>query len=217
MTEGMGGPEAPGIGTTKSREGGERRERLFVGVPLPEGLLPLVERAQEAIPDVPGLRLIRPEQLHVTLAFIGPVGAPVAGRAREVVAGVPSDLGGLAELGDYLLLPSAGRARVVSLALADRDDVFARLFEHVMGGLEREGVMQREKRPFRPHLTIARLKQPAKIRPTAECGPTPFPVQSVCLYRSDLRPSGAQYTVLVRTDLRTDNGSFSLGGTGGEG
>ncbi len=97
----------------------------------------MVERAQAALPTSRGLRLISPEQLHVTLAFIGQVGEAVAARAAEVVAGVPSDLGGEAEMGDYLLLPSPGRARVVALALADQDGVFGRLFERVMGGLER--------------------------------------------------------------------------------
>ena len=77
---------------------------------------------------------------------------------------MPAEMGGDAVIERFLLLPSAGRARVVALELRDGDRVFARLFEEVMGGLERAGVMQREKRPFRPHLTIA---QAARRRPSA--------------------------------------------------
>lgn len=177
------------------------KERLFVGVPLPEPLLPHVQRSQERIPATPGLRLMRPEQLHVTLAFIGAAEAGAGEAARDVVRAVPPDLGGTVTLDGYLLLPSPGRARVIALGFDDAGGAFAALFEHVMGGLERTGVMQREKRPFRPHLTIARLRVPAKLRPMAECDPVPYPVESLCLYRSDLRPSGAEYKVLVRTCL----------------
>jgi len=183
------------------------RERLFVGVPLPAVLLDRVVGAQEALPPLPGSRLVRPAQLHITLAFIGAADPEAALAARVVVAGVPVDLGGRARLGSYLLLPNARRTRVVSLEVDDEEGTFARLFEHVMAGLERVGVMKREKRPFRPHLTIARLREPATIRPTTECDPVPYPVQSVCLYRSDLRPTGAEYTVLVRTDLGRGPGS----------
>jgi 2'-5' RNA ligase len=79
--------------------------------------------------------------------------------------------------------------------------VFARLFEHVMTGLEHNGVMQRAKRPFRPHLTVARLRVPTALQPKSECCEAPYRIESVCLYRSELKREGAVYTVLERTRM----------------
>lgn len=180
-----------------------QRQRLFVAVPVPETSLGSVRRAMEAVAGMPGLRVLRDPQLHVTLAFIGEVEAGKAEAARAVVEAIPCDLGGEAELGRFLLLPSSSRARVVTLEIVDRRGVFGRLFEYVMGGLETAGVMGREKRPFRPHLTIARLRTPCAVRPRFESEPAPFAVQSVCLYESWLRREGAEYSVVARRELTT--------------
>jgi 2''-5'' RNA ligase len=176
-------------------------ERLFIGVPLPAAAVALVRAAQEALPADQGLRLESPEQTHVTLAFIGE--APVEAReaARAVVAGLPQEVGGVTTLGGYLFLPSARRPRVVALVVNDPGAVFSQLFELVMAGLERAHVMRREKRPYRPHVTIARLRSPTDVRPKSECGRASFPVESVCLYRSELRREGAVYTIMEERTL----------------
>jgi 2'-5' RNA ligase len=96
------------------------------------------------------------------------------------------------------MLPSPSRARVVTLELADEQGVFKALFEEVMTGLEDGGVMKREKRPYRPHLTVARLRTPAAVRPRYESERARFAIQSVCLYQSELRREGAEYTVVCR-------------------
>jgi 2'-5' RNA ligase len=176
----------------------DKGQRLFVGVPLPVELQDLVRRAQAALPDIRGLRLLKPEQWHVTLAFIGEVGPEKAAIARKVVDNVPMDMGGEAVISGFLMLPSPSRARVVTLEVIDEQLVFKALFEEVMGGLEAGGVMKREKRPFRPHLTIARLRTPGAVRPRYESERAPFAVQSVCLYQSELRREGAEYTVVCR-------------------
>jgi 2'-5' RNA ligase len=181
--------------------GGDEKRRLFVAVPPPAGLREVVVGAQEALGPAPALRLLGPEQWHVTLAFIGEVGAAQEQVARRVVEGLPADMGGEATVGRFLMLPSPNRARVVTLELADECGVFRALFEAVMGGLEAGGVMEREKRPFRPHLTIARLMRPGVVRPRYESGRSAFAVQSVCLYRSELRREGAVYTLVSRRAL----------------
>jgi RNA 2',3'-cyclic 3'-phosphodiesterase len=183
------------------QDGGGGKRRLFVAVPLPAELREVVRAAQEALPPAPGLRPLGPEQWHVTLAFIGEVGPAKAEIAQRVVEGLPADMGGEATLERFLMLPSPSRARVVTLELRDEHGVFQTLFEAVMGGLEAAGVMEREKRPFRPHLTLARLKSPGVVRPRYESERAVFAVQSVCLYMSELRREGAVYTVVSRKAL----------------
>jgi RNA 2',3'-cyclic 3'-phosphodiesterase len=185
---------------------GSERHRLFVAVPLPTRLRPVVRRAQEALSPAPPLRLLEPDQWHVTLAFIGEVDAGKAAVARGVVESLPPEMGGEAFLEGFLMLPSPSRARVVTLELADPQEVFGTLFEAIMGGLENGGVMQREKRPFRPHLTIARLRTPGAVRPRYESERARFAVESVCLFESELRREGAVYTVVGRRTFELGDG-----------
>lgn len=179
----------------------DAKRRLFVAVPLPSELLGFVREAQGLLPRLPGLRLMREDQLHVTLAFIGEVDEGTMAAARAVVESVPADMGGEGTIERFLFIPSPKKARVVALDVADADDVFGRLFRLVMDGMEAGGVMEREKRPFRPHLTVARLRSPGPVQPRSESGRARFAVESVCLYESELRREGAAYTVLARTVL----------------
>jgi 2'-5' RNA ligase len=187
--------------------GGEARQRLFIAVPLPSRLLSFVAAAQASLAAAGGLRLLRPDQLHLTLAFLGEVEEAKGAAARAVVDSLPADMGGEGLISRFLLLPSANKARVVALEVVDGEAVFARLFARIMGGLEAAGVMEREKRPFRPHLTIARLRTPGPVQPRYENGQARFAVESVCLYRSELKREGAAYTVLTRAVFGSEDGA----------
>jgi 2'-5' RNA ligase len=174
-------------------------QRLFVAVPVPRELFGFVRDAQSLLPSLSGLRLTKEEQFHVTLAFIGEVGEQKAAAARAVVESVPVDIGGEGRIESFLFIPSAKKARVAALDVSDGDGVFGKLFELVMSGLEAAGVIEREKRPFRPHLTIARQRTPGPLQPRSESGRARFAVESVCLYKSELKREGAAYAVLART------------------
>ncbi len=182
-------------------------QRLFVGVPLPEELVGFVQSAQAALEPAPGLRLLRPDQWHVTLAFIGEVDEAKVAAARTVLDSLPSHLGGEGRITRFLMLPSAAKARVVTLEIDDHEGAFSRLFEVVMDGLEAAEVMRREKRPFRPHLTVARLRKPGPVQPRSESGEARYAVESVCLYRSELKREGAVYTVVTRAVFDTEVGA----------
>ena len=106
----------------------------------------------------------------------------------------------------FLLLPSGERARVVALGVTDETGVLGRLFETVTRRLEEAGVMRRDRRPFRAHVTIARMRRAGRVQPTSDCGQIVFAVESVCLYESELRREGARYTVLARSDLQKARG-----------
>jgi 2'-5' RNA ligase len=167
--------------------------RLFVALDLPEA----VKDALAALrPDPAVWRPVAPEALHITLAFLGsrpPEDIPV-------IEPVVFDEGAAPRLalGDVLLLP-----RVLTVAVEDPDGTLASLQARVSGALAEAGVYTPEKRPFRPHVTVARLRP--RTRAPRESALTvdrlQFSGQAITLYASRLHPSGARYEALSRARL----------------
>jgi 2'-5' RNA ligase len=174
----------------------ERRLRLFVALDLPDA----VRDALAALrPDPDVWRRVKPEALHVTLAFLGSRPASDVDLIRPLI--VPSPAPPLA-LGPVLLLPPR-RARVLTVEVADPTGALAQLQARVSAGLETARVYTPEKRPFRAHVTIARLRP--RVRPPREAHldiePLQFAGQAVTLYVSRLHPSGARYETLASARL----------------
>jgi len=86
------------------------------------------------------------------------------------------------------------------VVLDDEDERATRLAADVGERLEALGVYRREARPWLPHVTVARFRQPPRLRPDppdlGEVSPS-----EVALYTSSLRRSGAQYDVLESVPL----------------
>jgi 2'-5' RNA ligase len=144
---------------------------------------------------------MRADQLHVTLCFLGEVDIEGFEGADRVVSELACNMAGVVELGGYVCLPSPRRTRVVALGIDDRGGTMAALFQAAARGLEKETGYVRESRPFRPHLTIARLKQPLSLGLTPDTRTVPLEVGSVCLYESMLGRTGARYQVLREAKL----------------
>jgi 2'-5' RNA ligase len=168
--------------------------RLFVALDLPD---PVREALAALRPDPAVWRPVAPESLHITLAFLG-------SRPSEdvpVIEPVVFDEGAAPRLalGDVLLLP-----RVLTVAIEDPDGTLATLQARVSSALTAAGVYTPAKRPFRPHVTVARLR-PRTRAPREAALPIDrlqFSGEAVTLYASRLHPSGARYEPLSRARLR---------------
>ncbi len=182
--------------------GRTQSHRLFVAVPLPDNVRAFALHAQSLLHGTGDLRMIEEAQMHCTLAFVGLSDQRRTEEAKRVIAALPAACGGEVVAAGYLLLPKPRHARVVAIGVEDEQGLFAGLFETVMCCLEAAGVMQREPKPLRPHITIARQRTAGLVQPTADCGRAVFGVESVCLYESELRHDGAVHTVMVKRDLQ---------------
>lgn len=150
----------------------------------------------ELRPLVPGARWVPPENLHVTLAFLGEtdLAAAVSGALGRAVATVPQFASRLRAVGAF---PSPRRARVIWVGLEDEASGFARLEEAVRMALEPLGFAP-EARPFTAHVTIARLKAPAPAARIVSAAPVPaaFEVDRVTMFRSRLGRPAPVYDAL---------------------
>jgi RNA 2',3'-cyclic 3'-phosphodiesterase len=151
------------------------------------------------------LRPVRPEALHVTLVFLGWQDESAAPRIAAAAfgalpAGPPPRLSAAA----VRSLPPRN-PRLFALDLEDEDGRASALQAAASAALETGGWYRPEKRPFWPHLTLARVKRgERRVAPLPEDPPPPlerFEAPVVTLYRSTLRPQGALYEPLARTVL----------------
>lgn len=185
------------------------RARLFVALDLPgpvrEGI---AAWGREALSD-PALRRVLPESLHITLAFLGYLAEKEIPHLAEIVEASRGPSPEI-ELGDPVPRPERGRARLFALPAKSPGTVA------LQSGLEERLVEARlykpEKRPFWPHVTVARArreergaKRPALVSRPPKALPKgllrPFGGVRLTLYRSELQPQGAQYTPLAQVEL----------------
>jgi RNA 2',3'-cyclic 3'-phosphodiesterase len=168
-----------------------------VAVDLPEAARASLVAWRARALDHPDLRLVAPEALHVTLVFLGHLPEEEIPRVASVLphaAATPR----LQALGVKPVPPR--QPRLFALDLADEDGRCGAIQAQVSGALEQLGLYEPEKRPFWPHVTLARVRKGARIRgleapdPPAE----PWRADALTLYRSRLARAGARYEPLAR-------------------
>ena len=181
--------------------------RLFVALEIPTAvrgnLASLIEdlRAADAAAAKNKARWVRPENLHVTLKFIGNVDAGKLEAIRGSLSGVST--GGDVELRfrGVGFFPSEKRPRVLWAGIGASPNL-APLAAGIDVRLEKLGIA-RETRGYAPHLTLARFDPPGiseKLRAAAlENAAREFGTvhaHEFHLFESKTRPTGAEYTRL---------------------
>jgi 2'-5' RNA ligase len=146
------------------------------------------------------LRPVPAVALHVTLVFLGyrpEKEIPrIAALVAEAVEGRPVPR--LSAVGVKAVPPR--RPRLFALDLADREELTTGLQQSASDLLEAERIYTPEKRPFWPHITLARVKRGRHAEPLEAPPPPPseWRAEAVTLYRSLLAPQGARYEPLAR-------------------
>lgn len=185
------------------------RARLFVALDLPEAMRDgIVAWGRRELRD-PALRVVPPESLHVTLVFLGYMPEREIEGLAEIVAGIESPAPTIA-LGDPIAKPSSKRPRVLTLPV-DSPGAVA-LQAEVEQELVAKRLYEPEKRPFWPHVTVARVKpegrgskRPMRVSKLPGALPQallqPTGAIRAALYRSELNPQGARYVSLAQVEL----------------
>ena len=185
--------------------------RLFIAIDLDDDarrdIAAEQKRLMRELAGASSLRMVRPEQMHLTLAFLGEVdevrGAAIGDAMRGDVKAGPFPIV-YAGLGVF---PPHGAPRVLWLGVTTgRDDAIA-VQRQIADRLTRVGI-EPEQRAFHPHLTLARWRTstPSDRRRllAADRGAQIARVDAaaVTLYQSRLSPSGPSYTALATAALR---------------
>jgi len=187
--------------------------RVFIAVEIPLSIRQAIYDQTVSLRLTLGQELVRwvpIENVHLTLKFIGEISSSNVALlcdmlSTEAQAHPPFSI----EIGGLGAFPNARQARVIWIGIHPSPALTS-----LQRGIEAAAVRlgyEADARPFSPHLTIGRIRQPIsiadqqKIRTALEkttigrLGTTN--VTAIHLFKSDLKPSGAEYTRLFSTPL----------------
>lgn len=183
--------------------------RSFVAILLPDEIRQAAASLADSLRPL-GRRVswVKAENLHLTLKFLGNQSPEDLRRVTEGLAEATTGVAAfellLTGLGAF---PDLRRPRAIWVGASDGAQAAIALALRVEGSLHRRG-LPKEERPFSPHLTIGRVKDPRGLdRLTAALAEGRaralgrFQVSAIHLMRSDLAPQGARYTILHEFQL----------------
>lgn len=188
--------------------------RAFLASTLPEAVRAQLAGQIEALTKVvpaESVRWVRPENIHLTLKFLGEISAQeaqlVADSAGPIVAGRPAFDLGACGLGVF---PNPNRPSVIWVGVGGVDRSLAALQAELESSLARVG-FDPEGRDFDPHLTLGRarrglnrsaVKALAAGLSQAEVGDLGrWRVDTLALMKSELRPEGPRYSLVASLPL----------------
>lgn len=180
--------------------------RCFIAVDLDEPIRRDLNRLIDRLrPSCPKVQWVRPENLHLTIKFLGEIApakiASIAATLDQLCSQCrPFDI----QLRGLGVFPPAGPVRVIWVGVEDEDGRLHAAQRQCEAALELLG-LSRERRPYSAHLTIARNKSPAASGPlrrtveeAAEFSAGSQSVHGLTLYESTLSPGGSIYQILSR-------------------
>jgi 2'-5' RNA ligase len=139
------------------------------------------------------------DKFHMTLFFIGETEKNISEQISNRLSQIEMDFSEINICtGNTGAFPNLRFPRVVILEMVDKDSKLVRLVEDIRGAMVEFGL--KEDKPFRPHITLARIRRDSKVSLTGiETNiddALDFTAKSFCLYQSILQPTGAVYKKL---------------------
>ncbi len=197
--------------------------RTFIALELNEALQQFLgDIISQISQELPDLRWVNPNGIHLTLAFLGELNDEqlieaihAAEAAAQKATPFKYRLKGLGIFG------SVRHPRVIWMGVEDllSGKVQGSPLQHVHRVLTKELELrgfELEKRPFSPHLTLARIKQPLTLDAQqrlqrllhsrlAGSSSVFYPVNTLCVMKSELSRAGAKYTALKESSFSRSN------------
>jgi 2'-5' RNA ligase len=186
--------------------------RLFIAAEVPPEVKAELIRAQEHLRrDSSVVKWVAPEAMHMTLHFLGETDVELLPRLGHALrAGLEGHIALALQLTATGAFPNLRRPSVVWAGVGGATAALERIYVTVGAALEALG-LPRESRPFRAHLTLGRVRREATaaqqerlgaaIRSLPPLASTPWVVDRVVLFRSELRAVGSRYTELDKAPL----------------
>lgn len=183
--------------------------RVFISFPIKESILPELQNIQEKVieynPKMP-VTWSKDDNMHVTLAFLGDV---TEDRLEDLKKILQREIAGKNKFSYWLeavsAFPNLNHPHVLVVAVGEELRHSTILRENIVNSLEANGFLSDEEKPWRPHITLGRIKRQwnnpvglYKIKVDKKV----WEVDKVFLMQSELTADGPIYTVLEEYELQ---------------
>ncbi len=184
--------------------------RLFIGVPLPSETKTRISDFLKQLHEFKDMKVkwVRPESLHITLKFLGETDENIIPKLNDSISEIDLTPGPFSISFENIgFFPNLRKPRIMWIGITDKNSALSMMAEKIDETTATAG-FERENRKFKPHLTIGRFKSGycseefnrfimnEKSRNFGE-----IHVDHFNLYKSILKPSGAEYKILKSFNL----------------
>jgi 2'-5' RNA ligase len=182
--------------------------RFFIAIELSEKVKSALTELQRELKQCKAdIRWVKPDNIHLTLKFLGDTDEKITGNIVEEIKAACIGYKEFAlEIKGVGVFPDMRAPKVLWVGISD-NDFLTGLQKSIEDGLAKLGFSP-EKRRFRPHLTLGRFKSSLgkeglydKIEVDKNISLGSIEVKSIFLIKSELTPSGAEYTKIAGTGL----------------
>lgn len=184
--------------------------RVFFAIELPDPVKSFLKELSTELRLFGGdVKWVNPMGMHLTLKFLGEIRTDllpaIEQQVRPIFAGQKASVHHVSRLGAF---PDLRKPRVVWVGCTDDAGALAPMASKLEESLEPLG-FPREKRGFKAHLTLGRVRSSKGVTGLVEgirhkmeiAGPS-FVADHAVLFQSILKPSGAEYSPLLKFDFR---------------
>lgn len=187
----------------------ESEKRLFIAIDIPGYIKDNVCGYTKTLlkKENGHIKLVSAPNIHITLKFLGNINIDKIEKIKEAIKETADKFNRFEyEIkGKINAFPSPSNARVIFLEIGSGGEEISEIYRQLEDNLERIKI-RREKREFSPHITIARLKDKKNmehlIKEYRLNKIKGLGCSNITLFESQLKPYGAEYSVLGEFDLK---------------
>jgi len=180
--------------------------RTFIALDLDDSIRSILGGViRQMAPELPPIRWVDPQGIHLTLAFLGDLTDEQVAKAKQAAGAAARQVTPFGfRLSHLGVFDSSQYPRVIWVGVNEPSGALQQLHRLLSGELELRGFAV-EKRVFSPHLTLARIKVPLgpderqrllQLLTEVKVTPSLHHASRLCVMRSELLRSGAKYTLL---------------------
>ena len=183
--------------------------RTFIAIELPGNIISSIRKVQEGIKSYGfKVRWVRPENIHLTLKFLGNINEADTEKIGRAIFDAVKEYPPISLAAKGIgVFPEVKRPRVIWVGITGQVEPLIGMQKTLDDKLEAIG-FPKENRPFKGHLTLARVKGKIDSKRLSEAmkefqefEAEPFTADQIILFKSELKPTGSVYTKLLSASL----------------
>lgn len=183
--------------------------RVFIASSLNEEAKNLIKDIQSNIKKLNcQIKWVKPENVHLTLKFLGNIESDRIDELKKLVQSTSKMTQSIkSDLFNLGAFPNSQKPKILWVGLSDNESKIAQLAETIETSLSTIG-FSKEKRSFKPHVTIGRVRSFKNIKPLSETisqfsvkNAVAQNIDNITIYKSTLTPTGPIYEVLKKFEL----------------